>query len=169
MNGITTHQLIRWSKVLMVLFAGLFGAMVVLGNISDYATNFEFVRHTLLMDSLSSGSSLAWRALEPTWAHHGVYVLIICLQATFTALCLLGAWHLKRDVASSSQCFNHAKRYAIAGLMVGVFLWYLCFQVIAGEWFAMWQSEEWNALDTSDRFMNYILAALIFVSLRAHD
>jgi predicted small integral membrane protein len=37
--------------------------------------------------------------------------------------------------------------------------------VIAGEWFAMWQSKDWNAQAASYRFYITVLAALIFFNM----
>jgi predicted small integral membrane protein len=41
--------------------------------------------------------------------------------------------------------------------------------VIAGEWFAMWQSEDYNAQQASFRFYITVLAALIFLNQRDGD
>jgi predicted small integral membrane protein len=37
--------------------------------------------------------------------------------------------------------------------------------VIAGEYFAMWQSKEWNGQEAAFRITTVILTVLIFVSL----
>jgi predicted small integral membrane protein len=38
--------------------------------------------------------------------------------------------------------------------------------VIAGEWFAMWQSKDWNAQQASFRFYVTVLAVLIFLNMQ---
>jgi predicted small integral membrane protein len=38
--------------------------------------------------------------------------------------------------------------------------------VIAGEWFAMWQSKDWNAQQSSFRFYVTALAVLIFLNMQ---
>jgi predicted small integral membrane protein len=57
----------------------------------------------------------------------------------------------------------------VAGFMVGVFIWYFCFQVIGGEWFVMWQSKEWNDLEIAERLANFLMMALIFIALKIDD
>jgi predicted small integral membrane protein len=54
-------------------------------------------------------------------------------------------------------------------LTVGFVLWFLGFMVIAGEYFAMWQSKEWNGQEAAARITAVILAVLIFVSLPDGD
>jgi predicted small integral membrane protein len=41
--------------------------------------------------------------------------------------------------------------------------------VVAGEWFAMWQSQTWNGQDPAFRFYMAMLGVLIFVSLPDGD
>jgi len=45
-------------------------------------------------------------------------------------------------------------------------VWFLGFMVVAGEWFAMWQSKSWNGQEAAFRFYMPILAVLIFVNQR---
>ena len=48
-------------------------------------------------------------------------------------------------------------------------VWFFGFMVVAGEWFAMWQSQTWNGQDAAFRFYVTALAVLIFVSLPDGD
>ena len=64
-----------------------------------------------------------------------------------------------------AKVFNRSKVWAVAGLTVGFGLWFFGFMVIAGEYFAMWQSKVWNGQEAAFRITTVILAALIFVSL----
>ncbi len=58
---------------------------------------------------------------------------------------------------------------AVAGLTVGFALWFFGFMVIAGEYFAMWQSKDWNAQQAAFRFHMAVLGVLIFVYLPDSD
>ena len=46
---------LRISKAVLVLAIALFYTILVLNNVTDYGSNYEFVRHVLMMDS-----TLAW-------------------------------------------------------------------------------------------------------------
>jgi predicted small integral membrane protein len=54
-------------------------------------------------------------------------------------------------------------------LTVGFGLWFFGFSVVAGEYFAMWQSQTWNGQQTAFRLSTVILGVLIFVCLRDGD
>jgi len=42
---------LRVSKAVLVFAIGLFYTILVLNNITDYGSNYEFVRNVLMMDS----------------------------------------------------------------------------------------------------------------------
>ena len=94
-----------------------------------------------------------------------VYALIITTQFVFGVLFLAGAMRMWRMRNASAAEFNQAKTYAIAGALLAFLLWFFVFMVIAGEWFAMWQSKDWNAQQSSFRFYLTVLATLIFLSM----
>lgn len=169
MKNITTGGLIRRSKLLIVLFVGLFGILIVFGNLTDYTTNFQYVQHILSMDTTDNKSSLMYRSITLPILHHRIYWLMITLETSFTVCCLIGAHQLYKALNASSTEFHEAKKFVVAGFMVGVFIWYFCFQVIGGEWFVMWQSEEWNDLGTAERLVDFLMMALVFIVLKIDD
>ena len=66
--------------------AGLRGRFILfarrLNNTTDYNSNFQFIRHVLMMDSTFSGNRGMWRALNsPAW-HTMFYLLIIAWEGT---------------------------------------------------------------------------------------
>ena len=67
----------RASKTFLVLAVALFYTFVVLNNLTDYNSNFQFIRHVLMMDSTFPGNRGMWRALNsPAW-HVAFYWSII--------------------------------------------------------------------------------------------
>ena len=48
---------LRVSKVVLVFAIALFYTILVLNNITDYGSNYEFVRHVLMMDSTLRGTT----------------------------------------------------------------------------------------------------------------
>lgn len=169
MDNLSTGGLVRSSKILMIFFTGIFGTLVVFGNLSDYASNFAFVQHTLSMDTTFPGNALLYRAIHSPALHHLFYGLIITTQTLFALSCLLGAYQLYRHRRAEAALFHQAKRFAVLGCLLGILIWYLFFQVVGGEWFAMWQSTQWNALSTSGRIVDFIVAVLIFIVLKIDD
>jgi predicted small integral membrane protein len=169
MKNIPTGGLIRRSKLLIVLFVSFFGLLVVFGNLTDYSSNFQYVQHILSMDTTHQNSSLMYRSINLPILHHRIYWLMITLETLFTVCCLIGAYQLYKARNASSTEFHEAKKFVVAGFMVGIFIWYFCFQVIGGEWFVMWQSMEWNDLGTAERLAEFLMMALIFIALKIDD
>ena len=51
----------RISKVIMVASLALFALLVTFDNLTDYETNYAFVRHVLSMDTTFPGNGLLYR------------------------------------------------------------------------------------------------------------
>lgn len=140
---------IRLLQALTVFLAGLYGLFVFAGNLMDYDSNFQFVRHVLSMDTTFEGNALMWRAIDNTVVHHIAYWGIIIAEGTFTALALIGSVQLFRARNASVAVYNRARTLGYAAYGVGLLIWFLGFIVVGSEWFAMWQSSSWNGKDTA--------------------
>jgi predicted small integral membrane protein len=97
------------------------------------------------------------------------YVTIIAVEALTGLLLALGALALVRRLRAPADIFHKAKVWSVAGLVVGFGLWFGGFLVIAGEYFAMWQSKVWNGQEAAFRITAVILGVLIYVSLPDDD
>jgi predicted small integral membrane protein len=91
------------------------------------------------------------------------------LEGLTGLLLVLGVIFLLRRLMAPGAIFNRAKGWAVAGLTVGFGLWFFGFLVIAGEYFAMWQSQLWNGQEAAFRIATVILVVLVFVSLPDGD
>jgi predicted small integral membrane protein len=89
---------LRVSKAVLVLAIALFYTILVLNNITDYGSNYEFVRHVLMMDSTFPGNHLMWRAVDSPLIHTVFYIGIIAWESVTMLLCwwagvrLLKSW-----------------------------------------------------------------------------
>jgi predicted small integral membrane protein len=157
---------IRAAKIAMVAAIALFATLVSFGNLTDYWTNFAFVRHVLSMDSIFPKSEIGYRAITSPVLHHLAYALIIAAETLTAVLCWIGAITLLRALRAGAAAFQRAKTFAVLGLTLGFLLWQSGFVTIGGEWFGMWQSQQWNGVPSAFRFVMVILGVLIFVVLR---
>lgn len=157
---------IRAAKIAMVAAVALFASLVAFGNITDYGTNLAFVQHVLSMDSIFPGSKIGYRAVTSPALHHIAYAVIIATEAATAVLCWIGAFAMLRHVHAGTRAFHAAKRCAVLGLLLGFLLWQVGFMSIGGEWFGMWQSQQWNGVASAFRFVMVIAAVLIFVAMR---
>jgi predicted small integral membrane protein len=155
----------RLAKVLLVAALAVYAFIVAYDNVVDYDSNYQFVRHVLSMDTTFPNNALMHRAIanESTWS--AAYAVIIGAEWLTCVLLVIGALALLARLRAPAAIFNRAKGWAIAGLIVGFGLWFVGFLVIAGEYFAMWQSQTWNGQQTAFRLTMVILGVLIFVSL----
>jgi predicted small integral membrane protein len=70
-------MILRASKALLVLGVALFYTFVVLNNLTDYDSNYQLVRHVLMMDTTFAGNHGMWRGLNsPAW-----HTLFICASS----------------------------------------------------------------------------------------
>lgn len=160
---------IRYSKILLLAAIALFASVVAFGNMSDYGTNFAFVRHVLLMDTLFPNTTIRYRAIESASLHHAAYIVIIFLETATAALCWAGAWRLWRLVGAPASEFNRAKNLGVIGLTLGFLTWQAGFMTIGGEWFGMWMSDQWNGVTSAYQFLSTIGLVLIYLVQRDSD
>src|SRR5699024_2267799 len=78
----STIKTIRYIKALLVATVGGFALLVVFGNVTDYDSNFQFVKHVLAMDSRREdlGKTIEYRAIEWEWAWHSAYIGVIVVE-----------------------------------------------------------------------------------------
>jgi predicted small integral membrane protein len=153
----------RCGQTALTLTLGLYFTLVAFGNITDYETNFQFVKHVLNMDSIPRDPRVVWRAINSEPIYHFTYGVIIASEATAGLLCGLGG--MRMALRLHSRDFEHAKTYAIAGLWAGMLLWSLAFLTIGGEWFMMWESTTWNGEFAALRMFTLNSVALLFLQL----
>src|SRR5215208_1425739 len=113
---------LRLAKILVVAAIALFASLVAFGNLTDYDTNFSFVRHVLSMDTIFPSSTIKYRAITSVAMHHTAYAVIIAAEALTAFLCWIGASLLARQIRADARIFNGAKTVAVAGLTFGFLL-----------------------------------------------
>lgn len=160
---------IRAAKIMMVAAVALFASVVAFGNVTDYGTNLAFVQHVLSMDTIYPASTIRYRAITDPALQHLFYAVIIAVEAAVAVLCWIGAFQLASRVRADAAAFNGAKAFTVAGLTLGFLLWQVGFMTIGGEWFGMWQSQQWNGVPSAFRFVMVILGVLIFVAMPDHE
>lgn len=154
----------RYTKIAMALCLAAFCLLVTFNNITDYGTNYLFVQHVLHMDTTFSGNVLMYRSITHPLLVEVAYGVIIAAEAAVGLLFLAGSIRLWQMRAAPAVLFNQAKGLFVAGCLLAFLVWFFGFMVIAGEWFAMWQSATWNGQDAAFRFYVTVLAVLIFVN-----
>ena len=162
-------MIVRLAKVAMVAALAAFALLVAYDNIVDYGSNYEFVRHVLSMDTTFPGNRLRDRAIVDETVWRAGYAAIIAAEGFTGILLAAGALAMLARLRAPAERFNRAKAWAVAGATVGFGVWFFGFLVVAGEYFAMWQSPTWNGQEAAFRFCMVILGVIIFVNQADRD
>lgn len=144
---------LRAAATVIAGIGALYFVLVVFGNVTDFGTNREFVRHVLAMDTTFKDPDVMWRSITSPVLADLAYLLIIVWEA-LTALLLIAAFvtGIRRGSAAAAR----ARRLGTLGWIMAILLFGGGFIVIGGEWFQMWQSEDWNGLQAA--LQNFLIA-----------
>jgi predicted small integral membrane protein len=168
-GGALAMLIARYAKIIMSLALAAFCLLVAFDNLTDYGTNYLFVQHVLSMDTTFPGNALMYRAITSAAIWQAAYALIIAAEGATGLLYLAGAIRLIQMRNAPGAAFNEAKTLIIAASTLAFLVWFFGFMVVAGEWFAMWQSQTWNGQEAAFRFYTAVLGVLIFVALPDGD
>jgi predicted small integral membrane protein len=157
----------RSAKVLLLAGVGFYFALVVFNNLTDFDSNYQFVRHVLSMDSTFPGNHGLWRALTAPGFHLAFYLVIIGVEILATILLWWGVVRLLGAMREPAGVFNGAKGVAITALTLAMSMWLVAFLSVGGEWFLMWQSRTWNGQDAA--FRMFAVEGLVLLLLIQPD
>jgi predicted small integral membrane protein len=155
----------RLALFVAVAGSGLLTLLIAFSNITDYATNFEFVKHVLSMDTIFENSTVKYRSISSDGLHHAAYVFIIVLETAMAYFFITSSIQMYFQLKSEKVQFNAAKKNAYLGIALGIILWFIGFTVVGGEWFSMWQSADWNGLDPSDRITTFFMLTYLALAV----
>ena len=147
------------AATLLTATVALYIALVAFGNITDFGTNQQFVRHVLAMDTTFKDDDLMWRAITNTGLQDAAYIAIIVWETVAALVLIAGTWFWAR------RSYALARQLSTYGLLMLMLLFGAGFIAIGGEWFSMWQSKTWNGLDAATRVLVLSGFALLVVHL----
>ncbi|MBE8473791.1 DUF2165 domain-containing protein [Streptomyces justiciae] len=143
------------TATLLTATVALYMALVAFGNITDFGTNQQFVRHVLAMDTTFKDDDLMWRAVTSKGLQDTAYVAIIVWETVSALVLIYGTWLYAR------RNDLRARRFSTYGLLMVQLLFGAGFMAIGGEWFSMWQSADWNGLDAALRV--FVLSGVVLI------
>jgi predicted small integral membrane protein len=157
----------RAAKLLLLAGIALYTTLVVFNNLTDFDSNYQFVRHVLSMDSTFPNNHGLWRALPQPALHLAFYIGVIAWEFATTVLLLWGSVRLFKALRLSAKEFNAAKGIAIMALTLSMLLWLVAFLSIGAEWFLMWQSKTWNGQEAA--FRVFVIVGVVLLILLQPD
>jgi len=154
---------LRTIKILLVFGVAFFYSLVAFNNITDYSSNYEFLRHVMMMDSTFPDNRGMWRAINAPLLHTAFYLSVISWEAITMLLSWWGGFRMAQALRGTAAAFHQAKRVSIAALTLSLLMWLVAFLCVGGEWFLMWQSKTWNGQDAAFRMFTVIGIVLLIV------
>ena len=156
----------RLSKAVLIFAIAVFYTILVLNNITDYGSNYEFVRHVLMMDSTFPGNHLMWRAVTSSRVHTAFYNGIIAWESVTMLLCWWAGVRLLKSCRADRAQFAAALNIATIALTTSLLMWLVAFLDVGGEWFLMWQSKMWNGQEEAFRMFTVVGVVFLVVVQR---
>jgi len=160
---------LRLAKIALVASLAAYALLVAYDNVVDYSTNYTFVGHVLSMDTTFPSNALMGRAITDERAWHAAYALIIAAEAVSGFLLAFGAVGMVLRLRAPALAFERAKGPALIGAALAFLIWFFGFMVVAGEYFAMWQSQQWNGQDAAFRIYAAVLGVMVLLALPERD
>jgi len=151
------------AKIALIAAVAFSYTLVVFDNLTDYGSNYQFVRHVLMMDTTFPGNHGMGRAIDSPTIHTLFYLTIIAWEIATCFLLWWGVVGLVRALRSPARDFDRAKTVSYAGLTLSLLMWLVAFLAVGGEWFLMWQSPVWNGQAAAAR--EFTLVGIVFLIL----
>jgi predicted small integral membrane protein len=160
-DGVRSPRALSAASAVLTGTMALYIALVAFGNITDFGTNQQFVRHVLAMDTTFKDDDLMWRAIESTALQDTAYIAIIVWEtlAAFVLLAATAMWGM--SLRGSGTGIRRARQAGTVGLLMLMLLFGAGFIAIGGEWFSMWQSKQWNGLEAATRV--FVLSGIVLL------
>jgi predicted small integral membrane protein len=153
----------RAAKILPIVGIAIFYTIVVLDNLTDFNSNYQFVRHVLTMDTTFAGNHEMWRALPERGFQLAFYIGIIAWEIVTMILLWWAVARLARALKLPAKVFNAAKGTAVMALTLSLAMWLVAFLAVGGEWFLMWQSKVWNGQEAAFRMFTVAGVSLLIL------
>ena len=104
----------RLAKTAMVASLAAFALLVAYGNVADYGSNFEFVRHVLSMDTSFPDSALKYRAITTPALWRLAYWIIIAGEGLTGLAFAAAAVEMARSSVAMQAAFSGASASSIS-------------------------------------------------------
>jgi predicted small integral membrane protein len=155
---------LRLCKIVITALSAVYLFVVVVNNLTDPNSNYQFVRHVLSMDTTFPGNAEMNRAISAPVIHKVFYATIIGWEALTCALIGAGTLRLWKARRAPAAEWKRAKGLASLGLTAGIIQWYFAFMTVGGEWFLMWQSRTWNGQEAAFRLFTFMGLSLLLLN-----
>ena len=158
----------RYVKIALAAFASLFCLFYAIQNMANLGPAEWFVGTMTGMEGHEAyPNTFAFAVNSPALVKTMLWMIIL-LELAAGLLAAKGAIDLFGKRNGSSEEFNGAKTYALAGTGLAVIIWFGIFGAFGGAFFQMWQTAIGDAsMDGS--FVFFMSCAVVFIIVNMAD
>jgi len=159
--------MIRYLKILLVVFVGLNGFLYFFDNILNWAAASGAVGAVIAMSERAIYPVAIVPAMEGGLLANLALIVILTGEFLVGALSIFGAVKMFAAAGKPANQFNASKTVAIAGCAMALVVWFGGFTVIGGALFQMWQhSLGQGSLGDAHKFLTGSGLVLIWLAMK---
>ena len=160
--------MIRYVKIALAAFAALFCIFYAIQNIANLGPAEWFVGTMTGMEGHEAYPNTFGFAVKSPFLVKLMLWIIILLELAAGVLAGKGTLDMFGARNATTDEFNAAKTYALAGTGIAVIVWFGIFGAFGGAFFQMWQVEAGvNALRDASFFA--VQHGIVFLMIRSDD
>lgn len=160
--------MIRYLKIILVVFVGLQGLTYAAGNIINWEEAKGFVGYVLSLEGHEVyPNDLAPAITSPALVTLTLMVIVTC-EFLVGAVSMIGAMKMLGAAGKPADQFNASKSFAILGCGIGVALWFGLFTVVGGGILGMWQTPLGDG-SMDGAFIYFMSSGLVMVFVAMRD
>ncbi len=159
--------MLRITKILLIAAVALWGFISAFLNIIDWSGTLRAVTAATSMATFEGAAD--WKATSNPAVIWVGSLFILLSKIGAAILCLIGLikmWSVRKADAAT---FQSAKKFALTGCTVAVFMLFSGFIVVAESWFELWRSDVMRGPVLESAFRYGGMIALIALIVGAQD
>lgn len=160
------NQLLRTTKILLVVAVVFWGLIGALFNLLHWGGTTGAVAAVTSMASWEGGAE-SWQATSNVAVIWAGAIFITFSKIIAAILCAIGAKKMWQTRRGSAVNFSSAKKIALSGCGIALFMLFGGFIVIGESWFELWRSDVMRgpALESAFRYGGMITLIALFVGM----
>ena len=158
--------MVRYVKILLALAVALWGLLGGIGNLTNYQGGMQSVQAVLSMETLPEGVAPDAPSNPGQFMVTAGFAFIWLLKLIGGALCLVGAVRMWFSREATPASFEHAKRWAVSGCGVLLFMLFFGFSLVAVGPFKLYLSPMVSAVELAALFAAQIGIVMLFLNQR---
>lgn len=158
--------MVRYIKILLALAVALWGLLGGLGNLANFQEGKQSVQMVLSKETLPDSVAPEQRPEPSQVMVTAGFAFIWMLKLIGGVFCLVGTIRMWSSRTADAASFENAKRWAISGCGVLLFMLFFGFSLIAVGPFKLYLSPMVSAVELAALFAAQIGIVMIFLNQR---